>query len=1114
MTVLFENQDSDRRFSQNLSTNSLPEEAQNQTAALGADQSVQRVDQSIEKRIREKNALVASLAQTFPQIAQQTIKDFMATLLDAGVEKRSAPAYKEKTISDALYYLESAYTANLVSQDDLTAFVLKAVRTQKGFLDWDDQEIVNFAKLDFETCAPAQSHEATPPDPKSQALDKEKPLAYNQGQISNLTEGTSASFRKELYSMLTDQENQDAGLASEQISQNNSPEESPLQAPSPEVATNASPLPSKEEIVAAAKYYASLGYAVIPVRSKTLYDKDGNMLAEVKKAHLKWSEATTDPTQIEKWFLYQFPNAMIGIMLREDDLCIDIDRHEGGNDGFKTLQEWEAKYGKLPKTFTYESPNNGEHLILKKPANFETKNKDIAPGIEALSKNKMLIMPPSINYDLGKAYTIDVDAPIAPAPDWLLKLAAKPAPAPRPAYTPTIRQTPISDKYFAPIWAECDALARLDKGSREQTMCALALKLGSLCLYIDTAESAAILDSCMEQNGFVADPHHGGPDKVKAKIRAKIAEGAKNPRIIQDKRPALSWQRGNADAMPKMPDMPEPPIDSYTEADAYAPIDYSQDAPEPVPNTAKQKKKAGKKNATKNNGKMYFELGMDDAETIVDKLEPLLRPYIYQQNGSLLRVVPGDPQEVLLDDGTLRFEKSAAKNINVSQDVLIKLINKVACFFVKSKKIIRFVNIPQNVLSEMFGRVGTGWQLDWLAGIANTPQITMDGKVLANHGYDQYSRLHCAFDPHDYRKAFVHITKSDAAQMAMEALGFLNKTIDEFPFVSKTDKAVAIAAMLSTAICMTAPKIPMFGFSSPSPRTGKSTLADLISIIATGFPAAVVNYEKDEASFQKRLLAPLLSGRQVRVIDNLDGPFNTAFLDSLLSQRALSVRKLYDNMETTLSGKGIWLATGNNIVITQDLTGRSLLCELDRNEETPRTHEFRVKRFYDTMIRARYDLMSAVIIIVRAFFILGMPSKNDITPLVNYEYWSDIIRGILIWLLDSDPLESQKTIEKKDFTRANKALVFHTWFEKFNGKKLTIRDIREQEEYSGLLDVFKEIITCKETPTTKQIAKWLLDNKAPLDGLELVVCGEIDRRQAYLVTTKEEAEKIKKEFGE
>jgi len=175
--------------------------------------------------------------------------------------------------------------------------------------------------------------------------------------------------------------------------------------------------------------------------------------------------ATTDAFAIEAWWR-DCPRANVGVRLPEDMLVVDIDRH-GGEDGFASLAALED----LPETFTIATGGGGEHRWLSVPVGVRVSRRvGVVPGIDLLAGGTgFALVPPSVRFG-GRPYRLAVDAPIAPAPRWLLRLAAPPPPrAPDPRAVAgatvgriaglrhTVASAPEGRRNELSFWAACVA---------------------------------------------------------------------------------------------------------------------------------------------------------------------------------------------------------------------------------------------------------------------------------------------------------------------------------------------------------------------------------------------------------------------------------------------------------------------------------------------------------------------------------------------------------------------------------------------------------------------------------------------------------------------------------
>src|SRR5262249_44791958 len=95
--------------------------------------------------------------------------------------------------------------------------------------------------------------------------------------------------------------------------------------------------------------------------------------------------------------------------------------------------------------------------------------------------------------------------------------------------------------------------------------------------------------------------------------------------------------------------------------------------------------------------------------------------------------------------------------------------------------------------------------------------------------------------------------------------------------------------------------------------------------------------------------------------------------------------------------------TGNNVAIYGDLTRRTLVCNLDPQQEQPETRAFKGNPVV-TVLADRGKYIAACLTICRAYMLAEGHDKP--TPLASFEGWSDIVRSALLWLEEADPVAS------------------------------------------------------------------------------------------------------------
>jgi hypothetical protein len=270
-------------------------------------------------------------------------------------------------------------------------------------------------------------------------------------------------------------------------------------------------------MMAAALDYAALGHAVFPCRPA----------AQEPATWRGFKDATTNPATIRRYWLANGDyNIGIATGLTSGVWILDVD----GSNGASTLHDLEVEHGPLPATLC-SSTGGGCHLWFRADGPMQSSAGRVGVGLDVRGDGGYVIAPPSIHPD-GPTYRWVNDAPVAPAPDWLIELARKPAPKPITSKIVIPKRPGWSGAYgLAALEAETAALATAAPGTRNH-----ALNRASFCLHqlvaggeLDGAVVHASLIAAATANGLMTDPHDG-PRSVERTIASGARAGLLHPR--------------------------------------------------------------------------------------------------------------------------------------------------------------------------------------------------------------------------------------------------------------------------------------------------------------------------------------------------------------------------------------------------------------------------------------------------------------------------------------------------------------------------------------------------------------------------------------------------------
>ncbi|MGA1825944.1 MAG: hypothetical protein ACMUIP_14910 [bacterium] len=426
-------------------------------------------------------------------------------------------------------------------------------------------------------------------------------------------------------------------------------------------------------------------------------------------------------------------------------------------------------------------------------------------------------------------------------------------------------------------------------------------------------------------------------------------------------------------------------------------------------------------------GKLPFAI--DKAEEIFLKKNP---HSIFQRSGQLVKITPIDQKKE--ESGIIR--NSGTPIITpIDAHYVVELFTRSAKFFKYNKynKLYR-VDPAVKIGITYISRSGE-WKVPVLKKIIECPTIKADGTILDKPGYDKESSLYFFQGGTKFKKIKANPTKDDA----MLALNILKRPFKDFPFVTEADESVALVAVLTGAIRQSLRTAPLFAFTAPAPSSGKSLLTEAIGLIITGRVPPSMNQAKDPHEESKKLLALLLAGDPIILIDNCEHPISGETLCTILSQESYKGRILGASKMGEASTAVTIMASGNNLRFKGDMSARALLCTIDPGVEHPEEREFDVN-LYEHIPLNRAIYVNAALTILKAYIDAGRPKQNSIKPWSKYQEWSDKVRSALIWLEQEDPYKSHYKIEADDPIQEQFTRFLHQWWVCLADREITLKN--------------------------------------------------------------------------
>ncbi len=420
---------------------------------------------------------------------------------------------------------------------------------------------------------------------------------------------------------------------------------------------------------------------------------------------------------------------------------------------------------------------------------------------------------------------------------------------------------------------------------------------------------------------------------------------------------------------------------------------------------------------------------------------------IFRRGPNLVRLNE-NPKDDPTDAEVIRRKAGSLIIREIVPDYLAVRIAEAADYFVETEDGRAYLAVPATVVKHLLA-AETKWRLPWLDGIVEAPTLDLQsGTVLSRSGYDPETGLW--FDPRNLPPIPVFADAPTLAD-ASAALDVIRDLLKEFPFEDGLSFSVAVGAILTAMIRRTLPTAPGFLFDAPQRSSGKTLLADLIGIIATGYPPGESQWADESAEQRKNIGAILMAGDLIVKFDNCVRAIGGSTICSAITARGnFKDRILGVSERMDVPANAMWIFTGNNITVKDDMASRVVRLRLDAHCEFPELRKFERDDLAAYALEHRGELIHAALTILRAHILAGLPGRE----LVNgrFKEWSTYVAGALVWLGMDDPADSRVGVIEDDPVRESRRHLFESWREKFADKWVTAKviDARLHEELVAL----------------------------------------------------------------
>lgn len=347
-------------------------------------------------------------------------------------------------------------------------------------------------------------------------------------------------------------------------------------------------------------------------------------------------------------------------------------------------------------------------------------------------------------------------------------------------------------------------------------------------------------------------------------------------------------------------------------------------------------------------------------------------------------------------------------------------------------------DLPTRYAGHVLARVGDWPNVPDLHGLAESPILRPDGTVASAPGYDASSGylLGLAID-------FPPVPERPTRAEAERALALLREPLAEFPFTSDAARSVALSSMLSPLARPAMRTVPGHAFDAPTMGSGKTLLADLPALLATGRSAAANQVPEGEEELRKMLLALAIEADPLIVLDNAEGSLRSGSLAAAMTAETIRGRVLGLSKNATATWSACVFITGNNVALAGDVSTRFLRCRIDAGVESPEERDaFKIADLRAWVLDHRAELVAAALTVLRWGVLLAeMPQLRRFG---RFEDFDRVVRAPLVALNQADPGDTRTELRAEDPAREARVELLASLRELFGGAEFTAEAATEK----------------------------------------------------------------------
>lgn len=361
-------------------------------------------------------------------------------------------------------------------------------------------------------------------------------------------------------------------------------------------------------------------------------------------------------------------------------------------------------------------------------------------------------------------------------------------------------------------------------------------------------------------------------------------------------------------------------------------------------------------------------------------------------------------------------------------------------------------------LAAMYLSSNSHLKLAPLKAIISSPLLGLDGSVDCVNGYHKETGFYLTGVP----DVGPMVPMTPMREDAENALQLLREAFKTFAFADavtvldgngiqvvnttlspSADESACLTAILTAVVrpnLNLAPALLVHAAETSGAGSGKGKIVRCICAIAYPSQPSAITSGQNGDELEKRITSKLMGHPSCLLLDNMNGlTLKSDLLASVLTENPAETRILGQSRTVLLSSSAFIAATGNGLIVSEDLARRFIEVRFDAKVEDPESREFKGDIVKEISER-RPELLAACLTIWRWGLQSLLPKGR---ALGGFEQWCAWVRDPLLALGCIDPVLRISEAKQNDPHRIRKAEIFQAWWKAHRSQPVTASGVSE-----------------------------------------------------------------------